>query len=114
MGFHDVEYYAIPPHWWSQFSVVLPSWWRVYGSSSFFMCIILSSFQYYSGSTLRASPCDLLFRIAVSECCNLALMAFLLSALIGAPLGLRKKIPGLVHLLSVSVFSDSSPCMRIC
>lgn len=51
-------------------------------------------------STLRTTRPDLLFGTAVSESCVQSLMAFLLSALIEAPLALWKVIPGVIGLLS--------------
>lgn len=56
-------------------------------------------FAYYSGFTLKTTRLNLLFCVATSECCVLTLMPFLLSALAGAPSGLRKAFPSVVDLL---------------
>lgn len=59
-------------------------------------------FAYYSGSTLRTTQRDLLFRVAISEYSVLMPMAFLL-ALTSVLSGLLKTFPGVVNLVSVGV-----------
>lgn len=69
---------------------------------------------YYSGLVLRTTRCDRLFRVAVSKYCVLTLMVFLLSALVGAPLGLRKEFPGLVDLVAEGFLFPTSFRVREC
>lgn len=57
-------------------------------------------FAYSSEFSLRTIRRDFLFLVAISKCCVLRLMKFLLSTLIGAPSGLRRAFPGAADLVS--------------
>lgn len=68
--------------------------------------------RYFTGFTLRTTRCELFLRVAISEYCDLTVMVFFLSALMGAPSAPRKAFLGVADLLlEAALFSTP---FRVC
>lgn len=94
--------------------VAVPSWEPEFESSRLLFVPTPPVFAYYSGFKFQTARRDFMFRVAISECCVLTIIAFLLSAIIAAQPGLRKAFTGVLRLINEASLFPISFLFREC